>query len=345
MAVPPASRTCAGQVLALQFNPDGSRLALSCQNGVRIWDSSSWEELLCLRGPVLRGLAFDKAGHKLVGGDFRGMPVLFDATPLTGDRSGPPEQRPGKLEAVDDGIGAEAERRWHSDRLYQVALVCATNDDPLIHDPDRARDVAEELVRLDPRGARTQSLLGTVHLAAGRMGDAIMAFDHAASAQPGDFTIRHRQLIALARAEDWSSARAVATEILNRFGTTDDPFRANAVAWACSLIPGAIQDREAPVRLATLALRRFPADQRHLVLNTLGAALYRAGRPGEAIQKLNEGIRSRGGQEVPQDLIFLAMAEQLKGNPARLPGGPRSSETATRSKRPTLSGMRRNSGF
>ncbi len=33
----------AGQVLALQFNPDGSRLALSCTNGVRIWESSSWK--------------------------------------------------------------------------------------------------------------------------------------------------------------------------------------------------------------------------------------------------------------------------------------------------------------
>ena len=128
------------------------------------------------------------------------------------------------------------------------------------------------------REARAQSLLGTVHLAAGRMGDAITAFNHAASAEASDFTIRHQQLIALARAEDWSAARAVAAEILNRFGTTDDPFRANAVAWACSLIPGAIQDREAPVRLATLALRRVPADQRSGPEYSGGDTL--PGRPG-----------------------------------------------------------------
>ena len=306
----------AGQILALQFNPDGSR-----------WPQlPEWRPhlgVIELGGAALPSRSGPSRPHIRQGRPqarrrrLRGMPILFDATPLTGDRPGHLEQRPGKLEAVDDGIGAEAERRWRSDRLYKVAEVCATNGDPLIHDPDRARDTAAELVRLDPRGARAQSLLGTIHLAAERMDDAISAFNQAASELPGDLTIRHRQLVALARAEDWSATRAVATEILNRFGTTDDPFVANAVAWACSLIPGAIQDREAPVRLATLALRRFPADQRHLVLNTLGAALYRAGRPGEAIQRLNEGIQARGGHEVPQDLIFLAMAEKLKGDPGQ----------------------------
>ena len=116
----------AGQVLALQFNPDGSRLAISCTNGVRIWESSSWEELLCLRGPVLRGLAFDRAGHKLVGGDFRGMPVLFDGTPLAGDRAGLPNNaqkssRPSTMGSLPrpsgDGVSTEFTRSpWSAQR-------------------------------------------------------------------------------------------------------------------------------------------------------------------------------------------------------------------------------------
>jgi hypothetical protein len=51
-------------------------------------------------------------------------------------------------------------------------------------------------------------------------------------------------------------------------------------------------------------------------LNTLGAALYRAGRFQEAISRLEEGIRKRGGESSPQDWTFLALAHhQLRHHP------------------------------
>jgi hypothetical protein len=49
-------------------------------------------------------------------------------------------------------------------------------------------------------------------------------------------------------------------------------------------------------------------------LNTLGAALYRAGRSQEAIFRLEEGIRKRGGESLPQDWVFLAMAHHQLGH-------------------------------
>jgi len=280
----------AGDILALRFSPDGSRLALTCENGVRIWESSSWDELLALRGPPLRGLAFDPAGQKLVTGDFRGMPVLFDATSLPGDSPGSPERRPAKLEAVDDAISPEAELRWRFARASHLASVHLTSDDPLFHDLRQARARAEEAVRLDPGNTQAQVILGTVCLADERPSDSVKAFNQAASVQPGDFTIRYHQLLALARAEDWPAARAVAAEMLARWKATDDPSLANMVAWACSLLPDAVSDREVPVRMAAQVIPRIPADKRHIVLNTLGAALVRADRPAEAIKKLKEGI-------------------------------------------------------
>jgi hypothetical protein len=141
-----------------------------------------------------------------------------------------------------------------------------------------------------------------------------MAFNRAANLKPDDFLIRYHQLIALARSGDGPGVRAVAAEILERFGKTDDPSLANSVAWACALVPEAVLDHEAPIRLATLALSRFPAADRPVALNTLGATLLRAGRPGEAIARLKEGIRARQGQELPQDLVFLALAELKQGN-------------------------------
>ncbi len=49
----------------------------------------------------------------------------------------------------------------------------------------------------------------------------------------------------------------------------------------------------ASVRLAEFAVNGFTADQKHLALNTLGAALYRCGRFEDAIRRLEEGIKAR----------------------------------------------------
>jgi hypothetical protein len=49
-------------------------------------------------------------------------------------------------------------------------------------------------------------------------------------------------------------------------------------------------------------------------LNTLGAALHRAGRFQEAISRLEEGIRKRDGTSLPQDWAFLSMAHQRLGH-------------------------------
>jgi tetratricopeptide (TPR) repeat protein len=50
-------------------------------------------------------------------------------------------------------------------------------------------------------------------------------------------------------------------------------------------------------------------------LNTLGAALYRAGRFDEAIRRLEEGIQIRGGGPGdPTDWSLLAMAHHRLGH-------------------------------
>ena len=88
----------------------------------------------------------------------------------------------------------------------------------------------------------------------------------------------------------------------------------NQVAWQASLIPTGINDREAFVRLAENAVDGLPANARHEALNTLGAALYRAGRFEEAIRRLHEGINLRNGAEEPLDWPFLAMAHHRLGH-------------------------------
>ncbi len=90
---------------------------------------------------------------------------------------------------------------------------------------------------------------------------------------------------------------------------------AHMVACACVLGPDATADPEVPVRLAEAALKgAAPAIPSPYYLNTLGAALYRAGRFDEAIRRLEEGIRLGTGRARPEDWAFLAMAHHRLGH-------------------------------
>jgi hypothetical protein len=80
------------------------------------------------------------------------------------------------------------------------------------------------------------------------------------------------------------------------------------------LVPDAVADREAPIRLAEAALARWSEGEKSDVLDTLGAALYRAGRFEEAIRRLNEGSQTRRGEGVPKRFAFLAMAHHRLGH-------------------------------
>ena len=115
---------------------------------------------------------------------------------------------------------------------------------------------------------------------------------------------------------DQAGLRQACSDLLGRFGNMTDPQTSNSVAWSCVLGPDSVADREAPVRLAEAALAGFPADEKSAAMNTLGAALYRAGRFEESIRCLEEGIQKRDGKSLPQDWVFLALAQDQLGHRA-----------------------------
>jgi tetratricopeptide (TPR) repeat protein len=91
----------------------------------------------------------------------------------------------------------------------------------------------------------------------------------------------------------------------------------NSAAWMCCLGPRALPD------LAFVVKRARQEAEKHEMpeyLNTLGAALYRAGEYRAAVQMLNRAIEERG-TGTAHDWLFLAMAhhrlkqpDQAKGN-------------------------------
>jgi hypothetical protein len=114
--------------------------------------------------------------------------------------------------------------------------------------------------------------------------------------------------VALLRSGDRAGWQRSTAAVLDRLGGTNNPWTANSVAWSCALGPGATADSGLLVRLAEIGVRGLDAFNKPRCLNTLGAALYRAGRYDEAIRRLGEAAQARDGAGVPQDWAFLAMA-------------------------------------
>jgi tetratricopeptide (TPR) repeat protein len=103
-----------------------------------------------------------------------------------------------------------------------------------------------------------------------------------------------------------SEYRAFCRELLERLGQTKDADTANGIAWTCCLVPEAVADFRPCVRLAGLAVASEPKSR--VYVNTLGAALYRAGDFQGAVEKMTEAVQLAGPEVSALDLFFLAMA-------------------------------------
>ncbi len=148
----------------------------------------------------------------------------------------------------------------------------------------------------------------------GQWGIAAAAFGSAVEHEPDNVSFRYHHMLCLLENGDLPAYRQAAKNLLTKFGKATDPNKANNAAWYCVLGADALPDLNAPVRMAEAALAAFGPEDKRVALNTLGAVLYRAGRLDEAIQRLEESVRTNGGVGVPQDWAFLVMAYWKKEN-------------------------------
>jgi WD40 repeat protein/serine/threonine protein kinase/tetratricopeptide (TPR) repeat protein len=179
---------------------------------------------------------------------------------------------------------------------------------------DEAEVALDEVVRARPYNASSWIGVSGLHAARGQLERAAADIATAIQSQPENLQLRHFQVLLLLNQGDRAGLRQACTELLARYGSVTNLSTANMVAWSCALGPEAVADREAPIGLAELAVNRAQAASRPAFLNTLGAALYRAGRFQEAINRLEEGIRKRGGESLPEDWSFLALAHHGLGH-------------------------------
>jgi tetratricopeptide (TPR) repeat protein len=148
----------------------------------------------------------------------------------------------------------------------------------------------------------------------GRLEEARTDYRRLISMEAEDMFPYNRLALAHLALGDDAGYRSSCADMLARFRGSPDPHVCNQIAWACSLGPGA---PETPVLISLAQRAAAESPPRPGRLNTLGAALYRAGRFEEAIRSLTEAVALRGKHFAPEDWLFLAMAERRFGRFAK----------------------------
>jgi pentatricopeptide repeat protein len=134
------------------------------------------------------------------------------------------------------------------------------------------------------------------------------------------------QALVILKKGDSEAYRQLCIRILNRFGQTDQADLANTVALVCLVAPGAVSDPDRLVQLAMRAIANAPSGN-YAYTNTLGVALYRAGRFEEAVTTLTKACEIYTDQGIPRatlpdgrgtalDGLVLAMAHHKLGSSA-----------------------------
>jgi tetratricopeptide (TPR) repeat protein len=179
---------------------------------------------------------------------------------------------------------------------------------------DRAEPAYAEAIRARPHNRSAWDALARLYASRGHVDRAAMTLAEAIRVMPEDLSLRRQFSAALLVSGDEAGWRGACNALLDRFGGTINPWTSNEIACAFTLGPNAIADPGLAVLLAGAAVKDAGVYNRASHVCTLGAALYRAGRFEEAIQRLEEATRLRGELESPRQWALMAMAHHRLGH-------------------------------
>jgi WD40 repeat protein/tetratricopeptide (TPR) repeat protein len=226
-------------------------------------------------------------------------------------------QAEGALKA-GDGFAA----RWHAERL--VALRPA---DGAAWAAVGAADVAQrhwqeavaaysKAIECGVEAGSAWYRRGQARAERGAWGGAAADLQEAVAHGMADWDVWYELALARLATGDEAGYRATCAGLRERFGRSADLYNANTLAWICVLAPGGTDDPAWPIRLAEERVGTDPkgAGWTDAQLNTLGVALYRAGKYPEAVARLDQAVQASRGEGMVQDRLFLAMAHYRLGH-------------------------------
>ena len=331
-------------VSSLAYSPDGQTILTGCvDNMARLWDAVTGRPI----GPPLPHpsagmgrllVAFSADGRSLLTSDLQTVRRWDTPAPLPEDMprlaawivaaTGLELDERGSIRVLDRD--AWLERRHLLERLGgPPSPDLALRLDPILfgHEPaargdawkkhgewDRAEAAYAEALRARPLNRSLWDALARLHTERGHLDRAATTLAEAVRQMPDDAGLSRRWGLALLGSGDRAGWRNATAALLDRFDGNINPRTANQLARACASGPEAATDPGVPVRLAEAAVQGADEFLEVDALSTLGAALYRAGRCDEALQRLGEGNRLWGEEGLPSAWPFLAMAHHRLGH-------------------------------
>jgi WD40 repeat protein/serine/threonine protein kinase/tetratricopeptide (TPR) repeat protein len=328
------------QVWSVAFSPDGRWILTGTLDGSQLWDAATFQPIgpPILAAAGLRKVAFSRDGRFLLTGDGRytrrwdaPVPLPQDVTRLTAwveAATGLELDERGAIRPLDRSAWLERRSRLEqlggspppepAPRLDSILF----GPDPAArgdawrerYEWDRAETAYLEALHARPLNATVRDALVRLHVERGHLDRAVATLAEAVRLIPDDLQLRAHVALTLLASGNRAGWQRATNAMLDRFGGTTNPFTADRVACTGAMGPGATADPGVLVRLAEIGVRGVDAVDKPRCLNTLAAALYRAGRYDEAISRLEMAIRLRGNASLPEDWPLLALAHHRLGH-------------------------------
>ncbi|MCI0743225.1 MAG: protein kinase [Gemmataceae bacterium] len=323
----------AGQSWPPLFSSDGRLVVLTSQPvGVRIWDAATGDPVTPNLGHpgAVKSVAFSPDDRLLLTASDRAARVwqltadgrdaddwlklaqLLSCTRMHAQGGRPVPLGPDELRAAWDELRRKSPADFMSTTTDKITWhVEAARASERIGQWQAVLSHLERLAALDPERPNLIARKGRAHAELGQWDQAAADFEKATNFAADNYRYWYRHALVRLHLNDQDTYRRVSADMLARFGPATDPSAAQLAIWTSSLSAVPHTEGAKLVPIAERAVKESP--QNHARLLTLGAALYRAGRFDDAVQKLDEAIKVWGKGDTPWDWLFLAMAHHRLG--------------------------------
>ena len=310
------------------FSRDEELLAIgSWDNGIRIYDTTTWEQTQTLKGHTgeVTCVAFSSDRNLLVSGGKDNTVRIWNAH--TGQLRTTLNGHQGSIKSVafspnNDSIASSSQdgtiKIWITASPDEVeenfeARLDAARYFQSRGEYDRASDFVAHLIQQDPDNDEARTFQLRLNVVARRWGKAAADFRELAEQNPEDASAWLRTAPLYVQAGDFAGYHRFCREMLSRFSSTDQALEAEKVAKACLFMAPEASTLEGAVAMAdkAVSLPDCPEWGVRYVTFVRGLADYRTGNY-EAARKWSRETLTLSPPEFlrAQALLLLAMSSQ-----------------------------------